>query len=146
MSKVKKILVPVDFSDVSAKALKVALDLASEMQAEVTVLYSVSMSAVSLPVDGVPVFNDEMINEELGQAKKHLAEFLRDIPGTAKVTQAVCFGEPTSEVNNYAQENGADMIVMGTHGRTGLVHLLMGSVAESVLRHARIPVLCVPAK
>ena len=146
MSKFKKILVPVDFSDVSAKALKVALELASDMDAEITVLHAVSMSAVSLPVDGVPVFNDEMIEEELGQAKKSLSEFLKDKKGKAKITEVVCFGEPTSEVNNYSDENKSDMIVMGTHGRTGLFHLLMGSVAESVLRDATVPVLCVPAK
>ena len=146
MSKLNKFLVPVDFSDVSAKALDVALKLATDMGAEVTVLHAVSMSAVSLPVDGVPVFNEEMIEEELGQAKKILSEFLKDKTGGAKVTEAVCFGEPTSEVNNFASENKFDIIIMGTHGRTGLLHLLMGSVAESVLRHARVPVLCVPAK
>ncbi len=146
MNKFKKILVPVDFSEVSEKALKVARELAEEIDAEITVLHAVSMSAVSLPVDGVPVFNDEMIEEELGQAKKSLGEFLKDKKGNAKITEAVCFGEPTSEVNNYAEENKFDMIIMGTHGRTGLVHMLMGSVAESVLRHAKVPVLCVPAK
>lgn len=146
MSKYKNILVPVDFSDVSAKALKVALDIAGVMDAEVTVMHAVSVSAVSLPVDGVPVYNDEMIEEELGKARKDLDKFLRDQIGSAQVSQVVCFGEPTSEVNNYADDNKIDMIIIGTHGRTGLLHLLMGSVAESVLRHSKVPVLCVPAK
>lgn len=146
MSKIKKILVPVDLSDVSAKALKVALDLASDMEADVTVFHAVSMSAVSLPVDGVPVFNDEMIEEELGTAKKSLSDFLKGIIGSSKIIDEVCFGEPTSEINNFAEENSFDMIVMGTHGRSGLLHLVMGSVAESVLRHAKVPVLCVPVK
>ena len=146
MHKYKNILVPVDFSDVSAKALMVALDFAAVMDAGITVIHAVSMAAVSLPVEGVPVYNDEMIGEELGKARKELEDFLREHIGTAKVSQTVCFGEPTSEVNNYAEEHNVDLIVMGTHGRTGLLHLLMGSVAESVLRHARVPVLCVPAK
>lgn len=146
MRNYKNILVPVDFSEVSARALIVAMEFAAVMDAEITVLHAVSMAAVSLPVDGVPVYNNEMIEEQLGEARKALDEFLREHIGAAQVSQNVCFGEPTSEVNNFAEEHNADLIVMGTHGRTGLLHLLMGSVAESVLRRARVPVLCVPAK
>lgn len=146
MSNYKKILVPVDFSDVSAGALEVALDIAGVMGAEVTVMHAVSMSAVSLPVDGVPVYNDEMIEEGLEEARKNLDKFVHDHIGPEKVLKIVCFGEPASEVNNYTDDNKVDMIIMGTHGRTGLLHLLMGSVAESILRHATVPVLCVPAK
>ena len=146
MNKYKNILVPVDFSEVSARALMVALNFAGVMDAEITVMHAVSMSAVSLPVDGMPVYNDEMIEEQMEAARKQLDDFVQKHIGAAKVSQTVCFGEPTSEVNNYAEEHNVDLIVMGTHGRTGLLHLLMGSVAESVLRHARMPVLCVPAK
>jgi nucleotide-binding universal stress UspA family protein len=146
MSKYKNILVPVDFSDISTRALKVALDLAGSLAAKVTVLHAVSMSAVSLPVDGMPVYNDKMIEEGLDEAREKLENYLREHIGAAQLTQAVVFGEPTSEVNIYAVENAVDMIIMGTHGRTGLLHLLLGSVAESVLRHASVPVLCVPAR
>jgi nucleotide-binding universal stress UspA family protein len=104
------------------------------------------MSAVSLPVDGMPVYNDKMIEEGLDEAREKLENYLREHIGAAQLTQAVVFGEPTSEVNIYAVENAVDMIIMGTHGRTGLLHLLLGSVAESVLRHASVPVLCVPAR
>jgi nucleotide-binding universal stress UspA family protein len=62
---------------------------------------------------------------------------------TLAVTRTLLVGDEASEINRFAKENDADLIVMGTHGRTGLVRLLMGSVAEMVLRHASCPVLTI---
>ena len=147
MSTYKKILVPVDFSDVSAKALVTALELALELDAKVEVLHAVPMTTVAMPIEGQPVYNEDLIEEMLAEGREELHEFLKiQLGEDPKVGENICFGEPTTEVNIFAETHDINLIVMGTHGRSGLKHLLMGSVAESVLRHSNIPVLTVPVR
>lgn len=145
MAQFKNILVAVDFSEVSAGALKVALDLAGKLGAKVKVVHAVPLQVTGLPLEGGPVFMDENAHkEQMEMARVQLARFIEQhASGAAGLETEVLPGFPATEVNRAAEEAKADLIVMGTHGRTGLSHLLMGSVAESVLREARVPLLCV---
>ncbi len=78
------------------------------------------------------------------EARKSLEEFVRaNIPGGDRLTLQVRKGIPADEITNFAQAEGIDLIVMATHGRTGVRHMMMGSVAERVLRLCNVPVLTV---
>ena len=145
MDAIKKILVPVDLSNSSELVFSTACQVATQLDANLIVMHAVIMSAVALPLEGQAVYSEEMIEELMIESKESLANFLTINNKTAiPITEYVCLGEPTIEINKYAEENGLDLIIMGTHGRTGLSHLLMGSVAEYVLRHSKIPVMSVP--
>lgn len=139
------ILVPVDFSEHSARALDCAKTLAQKFGASLHLLTVVPDPFV-LPDPGpwyVPL--PESYAEGLGQdAESHL----RGLLTTAEQTQlraksAVAFGDPYREILDYVKRASIDLIVMGTHGRGGVAHALMGSVAEKVVRTAPCPVLTV---
>jgi nucleotide-binding universal stress UspA family protein len=144
MEDIRQILVAVDFSDVSANAFRAAADLAAKLNAKLQVVHAVPMQAASLPMEGGAVYIEDLQSKQVEEAKDKLAAFIRQHSrGGADVEQCVRSGDPTTEINRAAEELHADLIVVGTHGRSGLSHLLMGSVAESVLREAPVPVLCV---
>lgn len=144
MFNISKIAVAVDFSDTSVNALKMALELGEKFNAQLAVVHCAPIAAVSLPEEGHPKINEKLLKKELAKARTNLDALVSVHAGNNKnITQHVIWGEPTTEVNKYVVENGIDLIVIGTHGRTGLKHLLMGSVAESVLRHANVPVMCI---
>ena len=85
-----------------------------------------------------------MHQSEMEEAKVKLEKFIKDHTTIEdEVEQHLRSGEPAAEVNPLVKELEADMIVIGTRGKTGLKHLLLGSVAESILRSADVPVLCV---
>lgn len=146
MPRVTKILVPIDFSECSERALDVGLEMAKAFGASVQVVHVYPASAyVAPPLVPGPVlvgqFRDQSqkaFEEYLGRMKARHAG--SEIPGT------LLEGVPHVEIIRLAGEVGSDLIVMGTHGRTGVEHLLLGSVAERVLRTAPMPVLTVPAK
>ena len=133
---VKNILCPVDFSDRSKSALAFATSLAKEHGAELHIVYSYEepyaytdsgMSGFVMPADMNP--DKELL---LGQ---------KPTDNAVRYRQKFLIGSPTSTLVNYAKDNDIDLIVMATHGRTGLGRLLMGSVAEAVLRRASCPVM-----
>lgn len=134
--KVKNILCPVDFSDRSKTALSFATALAKEHDAELHIVYSyeepyaytdAGMSGFVLPADMNP--DKEMLLTQ------------RPTDGDVSFRQEFLIGSPSVTLLDYAKEHDVDLIVMGTHGRTGLGRLLMGSVAEAILRRATCPVL-----
>lgn len=144
MSKFQRVLAAVDFSEVSVGALKTALDLAGTLGADVKVLHVVPEQAAALPLEGGAMYVEDVDAGLLKQAREDLARFLEDHASSAAELQfEVKGGEPAAEINRYAHEWHADMIVLGTHGRSGISHLLMGSVAERVLREANVPVMCI---
>ncbi len=144
MADYKTILVAVDFSEVSAVALKVAIDIANRLGAQLKVVHVVQPQPVPLPLEGSAIYMDEVQTWQLEEAEKSLAKFIQDHGDPASVSfTKIRSGVAATEINQSAADIGADMIVLGTHGRTGLKHLLMGSIAESVLRVATVPVLCV---
>ncbi len=144
--RVDTILVPVDFSQTSFSALGYAIDFAERMAAKLIVLHAVDLSA-ALTTDGGGLYNLSAITEaeredaEIQMRKLvHLAKF-RGV----KFETAIKTGDAVSEICATAQECDVDLIITATHGRTGFKHLLMGSVAERVVRHATRSVLVVPS-
>ncbi len=140
----KKILCPIDFSDASRAALETAADLARRHGAALTLFHAYPVPGYTFP-DGSFVASSKMLDELAEQAKRHLEEWktIATSLGLTAVQTATAVGEPAYEIVSYAKEQAMDLVVVGTHGRTGLTHALMGSVAERVVRKATCPVLSV---
>lgn len=142
----KKILVPVDFSEDSRLAMKTAAAYARAWGARIDVLHVVAQPTYAgdmmVPILGGVRLGDFMEDE----AQKELTQFVADTPEVSDVLGAalVRMGGPADRILKYAEEVEPDLLVMGTRGRSGLAHVLIGSVAERVLRHSRCPVLVVP--
>src|SRR5450755_2509248 len=133
--RLQKILLPTDFSNYSAAATKYACELATKFDAELHLLHTLEHHLASTPNFGMGLALPKYINESKAAAEKALAGVL-DPKWSAgrKVIQAVLEGSPKVEIIRYASQQNIDLIVLSTHGRTGLPHLMMGSVAESVVR------------
>jgi nucleotide-binding universal stress UspA family protein len=139
MLAIKTILHPTDFSERSDFAFRLACALARDYGARLHVLH-VGSGPVIVPVEGIVPPEPERYQEEL-TAK--LQEMRAEAPNIPVEHQLLFVGEPAAEILRVAQAIKSDLIVMGTHGRTGLGRLLMGSVAEQVVRQASCPVLTV---
>jgi nucleotide-binding universal stress UspA family protein len=140
-----KVLVPTDFSEPSAKAVLYGQALARSFGASLHVLHAVEEPlAQGWDAYGFPALLPERRAQVLADAQRRLEEVVpppeRDRQPTELVT---CLGDPRQEIVRFAKERGIDLIVMGTHGRGGVAHLLLGSVAERVVRTAPCPVLTV---
>lgn len=143
--RVKTILVPTDFSDTANAAVRCAAGLAETFGSSLTLLNVVEDAVVmGLTADvGAPVSRrliDDALSEAAAKLDRALADTLLNRPG---VERAVVAGDPYESILRYASERQVDLIVMGTHGRTGFAHLLLGSVAERVVRTSPCPVLTV---
>lgn len=143
------ILVALDGSDTSSRALDAALNLASETGARLTPVYVVDFLVPAYDTYGydpsilIDAFREEGLRVTEDAAKRMKA---RDVTGTPQISNVAPAGEDIAQrIVSLADEIGADLIVMGTHGRRGFQRLFLGSVAERVLRHATCPVLMVPA-
>jgi len=134
----KTILSPVQFDDNSLAALDVAKEIALTYDATVYVLYIVPI--ILVPGEGYIVYS---LEEQEQNAKKALADMARDHLSGAKYEILTKIGEIAKSVLDVAHEIRADLIVMATHGRTGIPHFFLGSVAEKVVREALCPVLTV---
>jgi universal stress protein A len=145
----KKILVPVDFSEQSRKAMEYALSFARQFNAEVLLLHVLEF-APAMPVPVSPASPMPMIHDAMTQtawregAAKQLADWRDEIGKPLAVKASVRDGVSAhAEIVKAATEGNIDLIILGTQGRTGLAHLLIGSTAERVVRHAPCPVLVV---
>lgn len=141
----KNILVPVDFGEASEAALAYAVDLAEGTDAKVFVLHSYELPLVGLP-DGVVSATAELTGRVVRAAQQALDELVRryekrKVPVTSHLEQ----GDAREVILRQAERLGADLIVIGTHGRRGIARALIGSVAESVVRTSPVPVLTVHA-
>jgi nucleotide-binding universal stress UspA family protein len=136
----KTILCPTDFSENSADAFGLACSLARDHGARLIALHVTTVPDLAYTGYGAPGA-PLLKGEYLGTVRQSLAE-LQAGPGV-KIERLLEEGDPPGEILRVAAETGADLIVIGTHGRTGLRHLLMGSVAEQVVRKAKSPVLSV---
>ncbi len=140
MWSVQTILHPTDFSDLAQNSFQLACALASDLKARLIVLHVVPQ---------VVAFRDDLIEYASPEHRVKVWENLRRLRETAQegydleieIDQAQ--GAPAGEILKAAQNNECDLIVMGTHGRSGLRHLLMGNVAEQVIRKAPCPVITV---
>ncbi len=130
------IVVPVDFSDLSKEALDAALELA-DPAAQIRVLHVLPHLSPSEPVLVWEKIDDELRSRH---AKTALREWLAD-EKYRKIQLDVAFGDPGHEIARFAEQVHADLIVMPSHGRSGMARILIGSVAERTLRLAPCPVL-----
>ncbi len=141
-SDIKKILVPIDFSDYSKSALKYAVNFCKNFNAEMILIYVVepviyppdfSMGQIAIP--SVNAEWDERARQELDKLAKE------EIPDSVPVKTIIKTGKPFLEIIENAGELDVDLIIIATHGRTGVEHILFGSTAEKVVRKAPCPVL-----
>ena len=146
MESVRNILVPTDCSDLSRVAVDYALMLTDKLDANLTLL---SVSEV-IPFDLIePAYYSAEIHEKLAtenddRSRKRLEAFWNSFnDSNSKVTLISVHGHPFTTIIDFVKENKMDLIVMGTHGRTGLKHVLIGSVAEKVVRYSPVPVLTI---
>jgi nucleotide-binding universal stress UspA family protein len=151
MVTIDRILCPVDLSSCSRTALEHALALARWYEAKVTALYvfrQVPMVDAAAAALGAGVYAPPVPLPDVDRAavERRAAEFVATTPGAAGVPVHVCEGvNVREEILREAEAMAADLLVLGSHGLTGVKRLVMGSTAEDVLRHATTPVLIVPA-
>jgi nucleotide-binding universal stress UspA family protein len=141
---IKNILFPTDFSEGASQALQYAIDMAKKYGAKlhiVHIIYDIAkVSGWYVPHRSV----DEMYKEILEGAKKELEKFgVEELSGMKDIERSVLMGVPHEEIMNFARKNKIDLIIMGTHGRTGIDRILFGSTAAQVVRFAPCPVLTV---
>jgi universal stress protein A len=141
MFKPRIILHPTDYSDTSASALGIAGDLARLHQATLLVLHV----AETLGPENVTYGEAVSQLEPAGYRQRLEEDLRRQVPPPAGVSvqYLLAGGDPAGEIDRVAREHHCDLIVMGSHGRTGLSRLLTGSIAEQVIRTASCPVLVV---
>jgi universal stress protein A len=138
----KTILVPVDFSECSEKALVYARGMAKQFGARIVLLHVVELS---YSYADMAVFDYASIEKDLRvAAETRLRSLAKGIEkdGTAAAVE-IRLGRPAREVAECAKKLGTDLIIISTHGYTGLKHVLLGSTAETIVRHAPCPVLVV---
>ncbi|QDT31841.1 universal stress protein [Thalassoglobus polymorphus] len=151
MVNLKRILFPTDFSECAEAAAVYASDLASRYDAELQVLHVIHDVSLDVPDFGMGLAfpgyleNLPQRRKEISSAVKQSLELLiSQFPeGLKAVDSHMKFGNPISEILEFVETQDIDLIVMGTHGRTGFSHAILGSVAERVLRHAQCPVLTI---
>ncbi len=140
----KKVLCPIDFSEPARASMQAAAELCRHFDAELTLFHSDQLPGYTLP-EGSVLASPRMLQELADQAEAHLAEW-RGMAlgmGAPRVETAKGIGDPAVEIVELAREGAFDLIVVGTHGRTGLRHALLGSIAERVVRRAGCPVLTI---
>lgn len=149
--KIKKILAPTDLSELSQAGVRYALNLARAVRAEVTIYHVVSHEEVmqySKEIKGM-IANQTLrpTDHILERYRLALERFVEDHFGDfvphVKIHAKVELGRPDKNIVEEAEAQASDLIVISTHGRTGLSHVLMGSVTEKVVRHAPCPILSI---
>ena len=139
MIQLARIVVPTDFSDHSVKALRYGVELAARFGASLHLFHTLE---VPILYDEVNYYPPESVVDLEGAAEKELENV--DV-GSAEIeiVRKVTRGDPFVEIIRYAKSVDADLIVLGTHGRGAIAHMLLGNVAEMVVRKAHCPVLVV---
>ncbi len=144
MAPFKNILVPVDFSKNAQRALEIACELGKTFQIPLTLFHAYVLPTYPLP-EGFILPSPEAVTEIMDKTQRAMND-MRDLAvkmGAPKVDAIMSEGVAFAEIVRVARERNIDLIIMGTHGRTGLKHALLGSVAEKVVRKAPCAVLTV---
>jgi universal stress protein A len=140
--KIHQILAPTDFSEYSKQAIEYARELAEKFAAKLVLLHVVELPAY--PIESFVPARMALLEDLQRQASLDLAQVLPESQGAkVEVTRQVVVGIPYYKIVEVAAAEKVDLIVMATHGRTGLSHLFVGSVAERVVRTAPCPVLTI---
>jgi nucleotide-binding universal stress UspA family protein len=144
MSTIKKILAPTDFSETSKAGVRHALEMARGRNAEVLVYHAIDAAGEwKERPPAVKAYRD-MLADSRKALEKFLADNFADCIDLVEVRCSAEFGTPHKNIVEKAEAEGSDMIVMSTHGRTGIDHLILGSTTEKVVARASCPVLVVP--
>jgi nucleotide-binding universal stress UspA family protein len=147
MITIQQILCPVDFSDFSRHALDHAAAIAKWYDAALTVLHVVAPVLPPAIAPSAPLFPSVVFTaEDLEQFRQATEAFVREEVGNINATAVAREGSVAAEVVRLADSLGCDLLVMGTHGRSGFEHLMLGSVTERIIRKAPCPVLTVPPR
>ena len=148
MEKINKILAPTDFSELSQAGVRYALELAKAVKAEVTIYHVVNLAEFKL-TEGTSEERLRPFPHPVQTYQQAMSRFTKthfaDLTADVKVHEKVEMGIAEKNIVNLAEEESMDLIVISTHGRTGLSHMLVGSVTEKVVRLARCPVLSIPS-
>jgi nucleotide-binding universal stress UspA family protein len=146
-----RILAPTDGSDGVERAIEHAVEIATIHDATVHGLYVLNSDAYAgLAMESSWESVDDLLREDAEAAVARVRGIATELSGTddpaVPVHTAVVEGKPSREIVRYAEANDCDLVVMGTHGRGGIDRLLLGSVAESVIRASAVPVTTVPVE
>ena len=144
MNDFNKILVPIDFSERSITVLRNAVDVAGKFEAELNIIFVVEDFS-SMFEFSVPHISSDIQEEAMKRgAEKKMENFLNENLNSSVASQSkVLIGQVVEEIIRFAEAEGIDLIIMGTHGYKGLERMLLGSVVEKVLRMAPCPVLTI---
>jgi universal stress protein A len=142
---IKRIVVATDFSELSAEAIDTAVAFAHESGAMLDLVHVATEAAYAVPPPmdmlRIPIDLPSVVSE----ASSRLATEEDQVRARGVVCESnVLVGRAESEIVDHAEKTHSDLIILGTHGRSGLGHALLGSVAEKVVQHAHCPVLTVP--
>ena len=138
---VQHVLVPIDFSATADQALTYAIALAQQLQARLTLLHVLDLLPVAMGEMPTGMTSTYLETQETEAQQLLQASLERVQHAGLQGASLLVEGTPTQKIVETAGEQGVDLIIMGTHGRTGLAHVFLGSVAEHVVRHAPCPVL-----
>lgn len=147
MIRFQKILVPTDFSPASKQALPYARELATLHGAEIVLVHVMELPHYPTLFEGTALVVPPIDESLRAQLEEQLQKLAGEIAGDSgfRCRAVLREGPPTQELLDCAKEEGADLVVIATHGYTGLKHMLLGSTAEQVVRHACCPVLTIRA-
>lgn len=140
-----KILIAIDDSACGMKAARIGFELAHQISASIAVVFVID-AVKELPNPDLGINGQQQHAILLQEAEKTIQQYIELYDGVDKVYRFTPEGEPHKEILNVAEQWKAELIVMGTHGRSGITRLLMGSVADYVLRHSKVPVLITPSE
>lgn len=144
----KKILFPIDFSECSEKVFPEALNMAETFGAKLYLLFVARDISFLTTIDVSPDLLTNTVAEVARAGEKKMEAFCqKKLKAFSNYETKVVAGNPGDEIVKYADDQGIDLIIMGTHGRKGLERTFIGSVADHVIKHAAVPVLTVnPAR
>ena len=139
MATLKKLLAPTDFSDLSSRGVRYACQMAKDIGAEL-IIFNVVL------LDETNTIDKQEMERHRERLDKFIADKIADVSGSLKIRKMVDAGQPFGAIVDCAEKEGVDLIVMSSHGRSGLSRMLIGSVTDKILRGGSCPVLVVPAK
>ncbi|MBE2281611.1 MAG: universal stress protein [Ignavibacteriaceae bacterium] len=141
----EKILIPTDLSEHSLSVCEYACDLAKKYNSEIHLLHIIDDFTPILNVRTFEMTEEKIRNLQKSEAQKEVNKIKKDLEeklGREMITE-VKSGVNHIEIIKYAEENAIGLILLASHGRTGLIHTLLGSVAEKVIRYAKCPVMVI---
>ena len=141
---IERILLPTDFGEQGAAATACACELAERLDAELHLLHVLATHSVATPDFGMGLVLPARAHESRAAAELKLHGVLKpEFEAGRSVVKAILDGTPADAILDYAKQHKIDLIVMGTHGRSGMAHALFGSVTEQTVRQATCPVMTV---